>query len=481
MNNLFNKIKEKNSELETDFLKKRTLSSIENKALIKKINAILDDIQQCSAIVETFEEYDELGSLAVRWQGILSTFFGEPLRFISLSAPIVKEWKNSAPKFLSEEEIKRRINNQAALIAYARELEKPNDRADENWHIAEINIASEILEGNINFANRIASESYERLENIWLKDVKLLQAYYRWINRGRPNVSHHIEDYLEVCKHIREALLVEPNMKALSSEFDEAKNYLLTHYVEKINNEYHLKSITRTPSNKLNNLIKNKACRISKVDNTEDRNRDKDWYNAETYVRVFYENIIPAVLDKDEEKTLRVLKTFQYSKLNRFSMVNCFEIALAIYFLDADVIENLWNRAEKTEKIWKNNKNDILSQLENDNLEFEDIEIEGVKLEDVELELIPVGGAKIIVEVEAMSWPDVFEIKNCEQCRKRFWVTHDRTKIGYNGVMLNVERKALLKTVDNLKNESKALEEKYKQAINELYVQSRIIHKATTL
>src|SRR5271157_4121103 len=66
------------------------------------------------------------------------------------------------------------------------------------------------------------------------------------------------------------------------------------------------------------------------------------------YVRLFYENIIPAVVEKDRLSVLRVLKAFQYSKApeNCWRVINCFEAALAIYFLDREIIESLWADSE---------------------------------------------------------------------------------------------------------------------------------------
>ena len=46
--------------------------------------------------------------------------------------------------------------------------------------IDETFFVSEVLEGSINFASNITSESYWRLEEVWLQQVKTLRAYLLW-------------------------------------------------------------------------------------------------------------------------------------------------------------------------------------------------------------------------------------------------------------------------------------------------------------
>jgi hypothetical protein len=70
----------------------------------------------------------------------------------------------------------------------------------------------------------------------------------------------------------------------------------------------------------------------------------KNWTIAETYARGFYENIIPAVTQGRPDSTLAVLKAFQFSKENRYLIINCFEVALAISFLDAEIVQEIWDQ-----------------------------------------------------------------------------------------------------------------------------------------
>ena len=66
-------------------------------------------------------------------------------------------------------------------------------------------------------------------------------------------------------------------------------------------------------------------------------------------MKMFYEHIIPAVLQNDEESVLTVLKAFQFSNENSYNLIiNCFEAALPIYFLNPGIVEKLWPSISST-------------------------------------------------------------------------------------------------------------------------------------
>jgi hypothetical protein len=289
-----------------------------------------------------------------------------------------------------------------------------------DWYTAQVFLASDILDGFPNFAGRIASTSYWRVEEVWVKSVKRLRAYFIWQRRGNGvDPTHEKDDYFQACEQLRD-MLVNKDMKARLEEFGEPKAYLESRYLSdgKIDQN--------KPSMKI--LISKKAERIWQV--TGETDQAKNWLNAEIYVRMFYESIIPAVLENDREKTLTVLKAFQYSKApeNSFWVINCFEVALAIYFLDPDIIQELWDKsAQKTIPMFS---------------------IEGV--------------------VQVHSWPKGFEVP--EECKDSF--EFDGQRIIFKGLMTESQKKALLE---------KLIDGEHKAAVNELFLQSRLIHRETTL
>ena len=67
---------------------------------------------------------------------------------------------------------------------------------------------------------------------------------------------------------------------------------------------------------------------------------------AELYVRLFYDNIVDAVLKGTEQKVMNVLKAFEFSVRpeNSFHLINCFEMSIAINFLNKSQVSALWKR-----------------------------------------------------------------------------------------------------------------------------------------
>lgn len=229
------------------------------------------------------------------------------------------------------------------------------------------------------------------------------------------------------CEHLRN-MLTEDGIKAIvPQEFEEAKSYLESRYLT--NGKF---DQTKPEAKK---LVERKAYRISErvrgmTGKTDD---DKNWVDAEAYVEMFYENIIPAVIENNREKVLRVLKAFQFSKApeNRYHIINCFETALAIYFLNAETIKDLWDESAK-------------EQLPG-----------------------PCTESAVLVS----SWPKKFEFpKEWEdKWKHRFW--YDGEKIIFKGVMSELQKQTLLER----------LKQEHFNAIYELFKKSRLIHRETTL
>ncbi len=491
----------------------------------KNINEFIEDVRVLSETVEYFDDYRWLSNIAVKWHSVFSTILEAP-RLIKLSPPKAA-WSPRPSPNMTDESIDDFLNNykQFALIAQqASNNEMDVERANQS---AKILFASEVLEGKINFS-RISSESYWRLEEIWVQQVKTLRAYFNWLESGSRFYDHN-KHFFEVTNYIR-GKLVDKEIKARPSGFKETKNYIQSRYLdengklrevkaeelekliraeasriyeitgytdEKKNwqlaethikpycsgegnkfstlgkdvfdkrkaelvkeNAYYIYKITGyssieknrqlaeiyvnegyenkplgDDSLKLSWLIREKANRIYETTGSTDR--EHNWILAETYVRMFYENIIPAVVQNDKEKVLRVLKAFQYSKTSGFLINNCFEVASAIYFLNPETIQSLW-----------------------------------VKSKD---EPVPESNVESVVPVN--SWPEDFTVD--EPVNTRLWISKYRNEIDFEGVMLEVERDALLTALKLATSGNPAQE--HIDAIEALYKQSRLIHEETTL
>jgi energy-coupling factor transporter ATP-binding protein EcfA2 len=444
-----------------------------------------------------------------------------------------------AQKFFLESEQRQRQNKELSeclLESHKRRIsfyaQQENFKSDEEevYQLAKFLFVSEVLDGVVNLANDLSPESYWLLEEMWLQNVKILRAYFLWDkSETKSRFCDHDKHFFKVTNDIRDKL-VKKEIKALPSGFEEAKKYIQTRYLdengklreakagkveelieaeafriyketdysdEKKNwllaetyikqycsgkgnkfwafekdvfdkrrdklieeQAYYIYKITGYTDNeknrklaeiyvdevyknkplgddslKLSWLIREKARRIHET--TGSTNMTHNWILAETYIRMFYENIIPAVEENDKEKVLQILKAFQYSKTSGFLIKSCFEVALAIYFLSPDIIQALWDESKGEDR--------------------------------------PESNVESVVFVN--SWPQNFTVD--EPIKARFWPSENHNEIRFKGVMLEVERDALLKALDSATSGNPAQE--HIDAIEALYKQSRLIHKDTTL
>jgi hypothetical protein len=384
-------------------------------------------LQDKAGNASSFEEYRRVSDAIIQWQSIYSSIFSAP-KSIPIPPP-KKEWKPDLLSYFTEKEIEDWIRRNAAFLSYANYANNGYKAEDlENWHSAEVLFAYEVLVGKTNFASRIGEKSFYHLQRVWLKDVKVLMAYYRWVGKKTVFTDHDV-DYFQACNDIRE-LLVNRDIKAGASEFDKVQAFLESRYLDE---DQKLIDSSKDPT--VYDLINQKANRIYATSRSPDT--ELNWISAEVYVKMFYENIIPAVVHKDVERTLRVLKAFQYSKTNKFMVIDCFEAILAIYYLDIEVIEGLWKSSLQI----KDQDDSILES-----------------------------------RVAYKNWPADFRKKNDEKCKTRFWYTE--TEIGFKGVMSAIERDCLARIIEEHYSSQKS---EMQSAINLLFSKSRFIRKETTL
>lgn len=320
----------------------RTASSPHAQALehyIQEAEQLLESISTRSSNPGTVEDYLWLFETAILWEYVFSSMLNRP-KTVVLSRP-PQDLLPSLPKgnAFSEEELTCRVGLMAKIVSGYRKQKRyrmdiGKAEQDWDWHQAEVCLANDILDGVIDFARRVGALSYPRLEQIWMFEVLELLAYLEWNHSGHPLDISSEAFYFKACAQVRERLLAF-KQKASFEQFGEAKKYIEETYLTS-------DSTPRLDYTKLDaagayNIIKIKSERIREIKN---RYGDQNWYDAEFYVRKFYENIIPAVMTGDSKSIRTVLDAFHFSIENRLQIVNCFEMALAVYFLkSADVKE----------------------------------------------------------------------------------------------------------------------------------------------
>jgi len=430
-------VKKTHDELYYKVLKDhRTLlkNSQELSAFISSANRLVKDIQTLSTQVRSLDDYTWLSDTIVRWQLVFSSLLNIP-KEIRISSPTGPLETEQPVRLMPEEEMEQWLATRAHHLSIVRKantllreadfierIPSTTEEMNSDWRSANIDLAAAVLEGKINFARQIGSRSYYRLERQWLREVKQLSAYRIWENRGGPlHLDTREADYYEACERIR-LMLVDPGIKASKDDFEEPIAYIETHYLTagKIDPN----------DNRTKKLIESKTKLAWNVEDQIDVAANR--VVARKYVNAFYQNIIPAVADDDPESVLGVLKAFQYARGSevRFLLVNCFEVALAIYFLNPEIIVEFWNKAE------------------------------GIKYPD----------SWSINKVRVESWPKDYIIP--AECQGRFRLDEASSEIVFEGVMRESHRAALSNQLNN---------PRHLEAVNELFERTRLLPREMTL
>jgi hypothetical protein len=175
------------------------------------------------------------------------------------------------------------------------------------------------------------SQSYKHLENSWLRRVKQTKAFYIWKNGGTGNAE---ADFDKAGKEIRAWFI--SRKQADLQDFERVKAYIEEGFLGAKRNLDDGK-----PS--AHSAIENKAKRIWQT--TGQTNEKLNWFRAKLYVTMYYENIVGAVTETEDQarKTATILKAFEFSKSpeNNYQIINAFEAAVAMEYLNKDVIAEL--------------------------------------------------------------------------------------------------------------------------------------------
>ena len=214
----------------------------------------------------------------------------------------------------------------------------PSDPAEmiSDWYNACTFIASMLLDGGLNLVDDIGPDLYWFLEEKWLDEVKQLNAYFRWTIRAMKGEQGSKEiDYYIACEQLQEKL-IDTKIKASINDFQIIKNYLEDCYLTngRVNDN----------KPKVNELVNRKAHRIWQFSTMIEK--DEHWYRAKRYINIFYENIIPAVVERNQNNISKIIEAlFLGSSENFYPIINSFEAALPILFFDNSISQSILKNA----------------------------------------------------------------------------------------------------------------------------------------
>jgi hypothetical protein len=215
------------------------------------------------------------------------------------------------------------------------------EEMEADWRNAAIQIALDIMSGMPPLSD-LSPECFPHLEEIWADELKEFIAFFNWIAL-REQVYWSPEEmrkrhYHDGCNKLR-GWLSDRQVKDRLENFASIKKYIADEYLD----EYqHFDPELARP------LIDRKAARLSARINRES--------GGETYAnefsRKYYGNIIPAIENSDQDACLAVLQSLQHggSFAGAPGIANAFEVAVAIAFLDATQVQNLWKTGQNVSR-----------------------------------------------------------------------------------------------------------------------------------
>lgn len=328
-------IKKLHAELYGEFTDRRQQVLKNREAFERKAAALLDQVQNISSEVTSVEDYDWLRATADKWRAVYTYTLNIP-KDISLLPPgqaLVPPIPKQDAMIWSEAVLGRWVQDQAYEAAKRRALQRfqaltpeemlrklpsSGDEEHQDWRDANAQLAYEIFDGRIALS-QIHPQSYWRLEQCWLEDIKRVKAYHVWLDRGNGWDAEHAQDnYYEACRQVSAKL--SGRMKLDTSEFTPVSDYLETKYL----------SDDHVDLQKSEPLITAKARRLWET--TGENDSEKNWFIAVDYVREFYGKITPAICAEDLQAHERVTEMLQATD-ERHLIINVLEMAIAVCFL----------------------------------------------------------------------------------------------------------------------------------------------------
>lgn len=204
-----------------------------------------------------------------------------------------------------------------------------------HWVHGRLYFAHDLLYHGRDWTGDVDFDVFDQLRDAWLDEVVELDAYLIWRTTKRVFQISETErraDYL-TSRGIFERRLREAKRAEFSTKM-KLREYLVARYLDenslKLAQERTLSNMKRIH---IDALTENKAKRIYAL--TARADADNNWYDALKYVRMFYENIVPALTEKDPAAKKALVDTFTMRDGNFYysAIANCFEAAVLMYFI----------------------------------------------------------------------------------------------------------------------------------------------------
>lgn len=203
-----------------------------------------------------------------------------------------------------------------------------------DWRTAQVFIALKVLRGVEMGLSSLHPDSYPVLEDVWVEEIKQQLAYFHWENNKHRSDK---ENYYSACNEIR-GLLLHKEREPVEL-FAPIRLYLEENYLRD-------GSFSVDKSLRARQLVTKKAEKIALLTQTNDA--ESNWFRAEMYARLFYENILSAAETSNKMSISKILRAFEFGKAkeNNYQIANVFEVATTICYLDKSVLAEVITNPE---------------------------------------------------------------------------------------------------------------------------------------
>lgn len=213
----------------------------------------------------------------------------------------------------------------------------PEETVDD-WLTAQTLFTSEVLLGRVNMPQHFGPDSYTYLEQAWLDDTKKLLAYLAWEEQNGWGLERAYRRYTNACKELNDVMFAS-QIKAGLGDFVQIAEYLGNNFLDR--------GTLDGGKPAVRDLIAKKAWCIWSCTGKSDQRTKQNWKDAESFVKKFYENIVPAIEENDVERATAVLAALKTGDQEgyRYHIVNCFEASLLTYFMEPATLKKSCDKA----------------------------------------------------------------------------------------------------------------------------------------
>lgn len=336
------------------------LDAADKAELVRQMDELLHDLQNAPTQDMSVETYDWLSTALINWQAASATILEEPREVAIPHPPGALRFERSQ-RFLSDNEIEAFLSEKARQLSLARkagELTAQLERIAavgssrkaiaEDWRGAKAYFAYQIISGERSLTRQLTAGSFHHFADVWMDEVKEVWAFLLWKGRGSPDSADPDRDYLQACRELGNRLRAGASEKVPAADFLEAEDLLRREYLVKgrvviveprpVAGDEERSRPAIGPGERMWALVCDKAARWAQW--AGQGNPEDHWRMADRQVRDFYGSIIPAVKERDRSSTERVLRALYGCE----RIVTALEAALAVYFLDGQLVAELLER-----------------------------------------------------------------------------------------------------------------------------------------